>query len=71
MSKEMLVDRFFREYGIRNILNLSYEEHKSLCEETKMLEVNYDHVLEKLSWAPDSELLIKTELENEFEKFDN
>lgn len=69
MSKDMVADDFFREYSVRAILNLNYKEYKSLKEETKIVEVNYDYVLEKLSWAPDSEILIKMELEDEFANF--
>lgn len=55
----MLDDRFFIAYGIRDMLNLNYEEHKSLKGETKMWGVDYNDVLEKLSWAPKSKIFMK------------
>ncbi|MBE9430364.1 hypothetical protein IM156_11835 [Staphylococcus epidermidis] len=68
MTKEMLIDEFFSEIVIRDILNLTHEEHKSLKEEIKIYNINYDDVIEKLLWVPDSEVFIKMQLENEFNK---
>ncbi|WP_413475884.1 hypothetical protein [Staphylococcus equorum] len=48
MTREMLIDDFFINVGIRDILNLSYEEHKSIKNEEQDENIDYSNTIEKL-----------------------
>lgn len=69
MTKKMLIDDFFREHGIGNLLHLRYDEHKSLKEEKQNKDIDYNKTIEKLSYAPKTETFIKMELEDYFNKY--
>ncbi|MEB6059604.1 hypothetical protein MXL22_00715 [Staphylococcus pseudoxylosus] len=69
MTTKMLIDDFFREHGIGDLLHLNYEEHKSLKEEKQNENIDYNKTIEMLSHAPKSETFIKMELEDYFDKY--
>lgn len=69
MTQKMLINDFFREHGIADLLNIDYEEHKSLKEEKQNENIDYNKTIEKLSFTLDTETFIKMELEDYFNKY--
>ncbi|MDW3898621.1 hypothetical protein QI304_12705 [Staphylococcus saprophyticus] len=70
MTKEMLIDDFFINVGIRDILNLSYEEHKSIKNEEQDENIDYSNTIEKLINDLNlSDQAIKMVNEDYFEKY--